>query len=165
MKTILLIRHAKSSWENAGMSDEERPLNDRGLKDAPEMARRLLRRNLAIDIMYSSPAVRAFTTALIFAEVYGKTRGEVISVPTLYHARAQQFTEVILAAPAKASTIALFSHNNGITEFANMLSPARIDNMPTCAVFAVNCPIDSWASFRTGENSLYFFDFPRNKLS
>lgn len=162
MKTILLIRHAKSSWENFTVSDEERPLNERGKKNAPEMARRLLKKKILIDAFISSPAKRAHTTARYFAEVYGVPKDNIILVPELYMAGTEAFTNTIRNAPSKAGTIALFSHNNGITEFANRLTAARIDDMPTCAVFAVKCNIDHWQEFTAGNNEFYFFDYPKS---
>lgn len=161
MKTILLVRHAKSSWENFSVSDEERPLNERGKKNAPEMAKRLLKKNIKIDAFISSPAKRAKTTAEYFAEEYGVSRKKIILIPELYMATASAFINAIQNAPPEANTIAIFSHNNGITDFANMLSEARIDNMPTCSVFAVTADVPDWQSFEPGKTSFYFFDYPK----
>ena len=86
MKTILLVRHAKSSWENFSVNDEERPLNPRGKKDAPEMAKRLLKKNILIDVFLSSPALRAKTTAEIFADEYEMGRNKIIIILELYMA-------------------------------------------------------------------------------
>ncbi len=161
MKTILLVRHAKSSWENFSVTDEERPLNDRGKKNAPEMAKRLLKKNIAIDAFISSPAKRAKTTAEYFAEEYGVSKKKIILIPELYMAAAAAFINTIQNAPETAETIAIFSHNNGITDFANMLGEARIDNMPTCAVFAVKADIPDWRSFQPGNTTFYFFDYKK----
>ncbi len=161
MKTILLIRHAKSSWENFLVNDEERPLNPRGRKDAPEMAKRLLKKNILIDVFLSSPALRAKTTAEIFAAEYEMDRNKIIIIPELYMADNKAFTNVIMTAPASADIIALFSHNNGITDFANTLSDTHIDHMPTCAVFAVTCDIRFWADFKAGNNRFFFFEYPK----
>lgn len=162
MKTILLIRHAKSSWENFTVSDADRPLNERGKKNAPEMAKRLLKKKIKIEAFISSPALRAHTTAQYFAEVYGEAKSNIILVPELYMAGEEAFTRTIQNAPSKAGTIALFSHNNGITEYANRLTTTRIDDMPTCAVFAVKCKIDNWQDFTVGNNEFYFFDYPKS---
>lgn len=162
MKILLLVRHAKSSWENFSVTDEERPLNDRGKKNAPEMAKRLLKKKIGIDAFLSSPAKRARTTAEYFAEVYGVQKKQILLFPELYLAGHDAFVKVIREAPEKADSIAVFSHNNGITEFANRLSEARIDNMPTCAVFAVKCPIRHWIDFQPEGNDYYFFDFPKS---
>src|SRR5690349_9793579 len=105
MKTILLVRHAKSSWENFSVTDEERPLNDRGKKNAPEMAKRLLKKNIAIDAFISSPAKRAKTTAEYFAEEYGVSKKKIILIPELYMAAAAAFINTIQNAPETAETI------------------------------------------------------------
>lgn len=161
MKTLILVRHAKSSWGTFSTTDEERPLNDRGRKNASEMARRL-KKKLRIDAFMSSPAVRARTTAEYFAEAYGLGKRSILLVPELYMAKQDDFVRTIRNAPSGAGTIAIFSHNNGITDFANNLSTAKIDHMPTCSVFAVKCNINDWLKFETGNNEFYFFDFPKS---
>ena len=164
MKTVLLVRHAKSSWDDITLSDFERPLNDRGKKNAPEMAERLLKKGIAIDAFLSSPAKRAKKTAEAFAKEYGQDKDTVILVPSLYEAQHENFLKAIEDAPDKASNIALFSHNPGITDFVNSLTEVRIDNMPTCSVFAVKVPIRNWSDFRQATKEFYFFDFPKNKV-
>ncbi|MBO9571052.1 MAG: histidine phosphatase family protein [Chitinophagaceae bacterium] len=161
MKTILLVRHAKSSWENFSVDDRERPLNPRGKRDAPEMARRLLKKNILIDAFLSSPALRAKTTAEYFAEEYEMNKNKIIIVPELYMANNEAFINTIRHAPADADIIAIFSHNNGITEFANTLTDTRIDHMPTCSVFAITADIRSWSDFKPGANRFFFFEQPK----
>src|SRR5688500_8491813 len=106
MKTVLLVRHAKSIWDDISLSDFERPLNDRGKKNAPEMAERLLEKGIAIDIFISSPAKRAKKTADIFAKTFKQDKEEVILVPELYEARPDDFLKAIENAPRHASSIA-----------------------------------------------------------
>jgi phosphohistidine phosphatase len=163
MKTLLLIRHAKSSWENFAVTDEERPLNARGKKNAPEMAKRLRKKHITINAFLSSPAKRAHDTAEYFTEAYGAPAKSIIIVPELYLANAEAFTAAIRNAPPKAATIAVFSHNDGITLYANRLSDARVDNMPTCAVFAVKCNIREWSEFEPRDHEFYFFDYPKSE--
>lgn len=162
MKTITIVRHAKSSWNDITLSDEERPLTDRGRKNAPEMAGRLLKKNIPIDVILSSPAVRALTTAEYFAREYDIKKKKIILVPELYTASHEAFVNTIRNAPEDADSIALFSHNNGITQFANSLSAARIDHMPTCSVFTVKVNIRQWSDFQPGEAEFYFFDYPKS---
>src|SRR5690242_9464664 len=95
MKSILLIRHAKSSWDQSVKKDFDRPLNDRGLKDAPAMAKRLLERDIEINGFISSPALRALTTCKYFAKAYGKKETDIITYNDLYNARPQVFLKVI----------------------------------------------------------------------
>src|SRR5687768_2157642 len=157
MKSVIIIRHAKSSWDQPGVDDFDRPLNDRGKEDAPKMAKRLEERNINIDAFISSSAKRARKTASIFIKELGGQKDDVILVPELYLAGPEAFYNVIAQAPASASTIALFAHNPGITEFANELTDVRIDDMPTCAIFAVKAEIQDWSAFKDAEKQYWFF--------
>lgn len=145
MKSILIIRHAKSSWDNTDVSDFDRPLNDRGKDDAPKMAKRLLERHVSIDAFISSSAKRARKTAALFMKEFDGDKDQIILVPELYLAGPDAFYEAIASAPASAKTIAVFAHNPGITDFANELTDVRIDDMPTCAIFAVKADIKNWS--------------------
>src|SRR5688572_24933654 len=144
MKTLIVVRHAKSSWAQLDQADIDRPLNDRGKKDAPEMAQRLKEKPIKIDLLVSSPARRAKKTAKLFAEVYKIDKDSILIVDALYDASWDTFYKVVASLPDKASVVALFSHNPGITEFANTLTTIRIDDMPTCGVFAVSATIEKW---------------------
>ena len=163
MKTLLLIRHAKSSWDAPGLSDADRPLNDRGKKDAPEMAKRLKKRGLSIDQFISSTAKRARKTAKYFAEEFDVKKENIKEVEDLYMANANGFVKTIEDTKNKHDVIALFSHNPGITEFANSLTTTRIDDMPTCSVFAVQSSVDDWKEFMNAEKKFLFFDYPGNQ--
>jgi phosphohistidine phosphatase len=165
MKTLIVVRHAKSSWAEPGLSDFDRPLNDRGKRDAPEMARRLQAKGLEPDYFVSSPARRARKTARSFAEVFGKDKSDVQLVEALYMATEEAFEETVAALPDKASTVLLFSHNPGITTYANSLTNVKVDDMPTCALLGVSADCDSWASFAATEKRFLFFDYPKNPLA
>jgi phosphohistidine phosphatase len=95
MKALLLIRHAKSDWDNAGLSDFDRPLNERGKKNAPEMAQRLLDKKINIDAFVASPAKRAAKTAKYFAETYGVKKENILWVDELYLASTTAFLKVV----------------------------------------------------------------------
>ena len=159
-----MIRHAKSSWANAFQGDFERPLNDRGHREAPAMAERMMKRGVGIQCFASSTANRALTTAVYFAEAYGKNKKDILLFPELYHAPEEIFYQVITKLPDNSNTVALFSHNPGITDFINSLTNTRIDNMPTCGIFAIKTEIKEWRSFRDGEKEFWFFDYPKNDL-
>lgn len=161
MKTVLLVRHAKSSWDNTALKDFDRTLNDRGLRDAPIMAKRLLDKKVAIDGFISSPALRAITTCTIFAKTYGK-ENSIITYKDLYNAPPLVFSKVIKAAGNNLNNVAIFAHNPGITDFANSLTNTRIDDMPTCAIFAVQADIDSWTAFEKADKTFLFFDYPKS---
>lgn len=161
MKQLLLVRHAKSDWGNPGLDDFDRPLNERGKKDAPAMAKRLLGKKLGIDLIISSPAKRAAKTAQAFAEIFDIKKSHIIFHPDLYLAPPAVFFRILRELDSQAKTVALFSHNEGITDFANQLTETRIDNIPTCGVFAVKAETDTWQSFPEARKEFWFFDYPK----
>ncbi len=161
MKTLIVVRHAKSSWDSPGTDDHDRPLNDRGKKDAPDMAKRLRKRDLKIDLLLSSTAKRARTTAQYFAEEYAIGKKDILLEVKLYLAAPQTIYKVIAALPDTHKTVAIFSHNPGITDFVNTLGAVHVDDMPTCAVYAVTADTDKWVSFKTADKQFLFFDYPK----
>lgn len=164
MKTLLLVRHAKSSWDVPGLSDFDRPLNERGKKDASQMAKRLKDKDIGIDLFVSSPAKRARKTAKYFAREFEVKKDGIQLVDDLYLASSSAFRKTILDLSDKNNVVAMFSHNPGITEFANALTNVRIDDMPTCSVFAIHVNADSWSDFEKAEKKFLFFDYPKNPL-
>jgi phosphohistidine phosphatase len=161
MKSILLIRHAKSDW-SFNVPDFDRPLNKRGHSNAPDMAKRILQKGIKIDAFISSSAKRAYTTACYFAEIYQHPVSHIIQIPSLYHAPPQVFSEIIGLTNNNHHSIALFAHNPGITAFANELGVASIDHMPTCSIFALDAICNQWQDFAKAEKSFCFFDYPKN---
>ena len=164
MKTLILVRHAKSSWDKVGMDDIERPLNERGKEDAPVMAKRLKDKKIDIDIFISSPAKRAHKTCKYFAKEYGLDKKEIVLMDKLYGASVTAFLEVISKIDDKHKSAIIFSHNPGISEFTNTLTTVHVDNMPTCSIFAVQADINHWAEFSKSEKKFLFFDYPKNPL-
>jgi phosphohistidine phosphatase len=162
LKTLLLIRHAKSDWGDPSLSDFDRPLNARGKNDAPLMAQRLLDRNIFIDAFISSPANRAKRTARVFAREYKRGKEEIIFRDELYAAPENVFYDVIRNAENKFKCIAIFAHNPGLTDFANQLTDTRVDNIPTCGIFAIKADCDKWKNFETADKHFWFFDYPKN---
>jgi phosphohistidine phosphatase len=160
-KQLILIRHAKSDWANAGLDDFDRPLNDRGKRDAPLMVQRLIDKKVKIDAFISSPAKRAAKTAKIFVDGYGRDKDDLLFKEELYLAAPATFFSVIEKIDDAYNSVAIFSHNNGLTDFANLLTDARIDNIPTCGIFAVTIDSDSWSDFRTAKKEFWFFDYPK----
>ena len=163
MKQLLLVRHAKSSWDDFSIKDFDRPLNDRGKHDAPMMAKRLLKKKVGIDAFISSPAKRAKKTAELFAKEYGVDKESIIIIPELYLATIPVFADLVKKIDDRFQSITLFSHNEGITEYANTLTNTRTDNMPTCSIFAVRSPANSWSEFEKAEKEFWFFEFPKKE--
>jgi phosphohistidine phosphatase len=163
MKTLLLIRHAKSSWDTALLSDFERPLNERGKHDAPIMAKRIKDKKIEIDAFVSSPAKRAKKTAELFMHEFDLKEKKPILVPSLYEASLNNFYDTIENLKDKNNTVALFAHNPGITDFVNSLECSPVYNMPTCAVFALKIKTKHWLDFKEADKEFLFFDYPKNE--
>ena len=162
-KCLLLVRHAKSSWGDFSIKDFDRSLNDRGKSDAPMMAQRLLDREIKIDAFIASPAKRARKTAELFVKQYKANKEQIIFLDSLYLAGPSIFSKVISETDDQFDTIAVFSHNDGITAFANTLTNTKTDNMPTCGIFAIKIKAKQWRDFPAAEKEFWFFDYPKNK--
>jgi phosphohistidine phosphatase len=160
MKSVLLVRHAKSSWD-FDVEDFERSLNHRGKTDAPVMAKRLINKEIQIDVFISSPAKRALSTAALFAEAFEVKTETIFIVPSLYEPAVQAFYTAINSLDDIYKITAVFSHNPAITDFANQLTSVRVDDMPTCAIFAVKADIKSWKEFTLAPKQFWFFDYPK----
>ncbi|ROH91008.1 histidine phosphatase family protein [Stagnimonas aquatica] len=164
MRLLTLIRHAKSSWDYPGLTDFERPLNDRGRRDAPRMAQRLARRCKPPLLLLSSPATRAVTTARLFAEALGVDFDEVLIEPRLYEASRKTLLEVIAGLPERRSQVLLFGHNPGLSELAHTLAACPFDELPTCAAVQLQLDIASWAKVGPGCGKLLHYGFPKDGL-
>ena len=145
MKTLFLVRHAKSSRDDPALPDKERPLNDRGLRDAPRMGERLARQDVKPDLIMSSPAVRALATAEIITKKLGCKRKDIVVDERLYAAQPDDLLEVIQELGDSPKRVMLFGHNPELTELANRLS-SKITDMPTCAVAEFSFDTKSWSN-------------------
>jgi len=164
MKTLILVRHAKSSWDVAGQNDFDRTLNERGKRDAPEMAERLKEKGVKPDLFVSSPAKRALKTAKYFAETFKADKDAIVRVDALYEAPLEAFYSVVTGLANKHDVVILFAHNPGITAFVNTLTEVHTDNMPTCGMFTVQIDTDDWKTFRESDKKFLFYDYPKNPL-
>lgn len=162
MKTVYFVRHAKSSWDDATLDDHDRPLNKRGRRDAPVMARRLLGIDVAPDGLLSSTAKRARQTAAYFADVLVVESEDQRYEPALYHAWPPTIEQHIRALPDQWSTVLVFGHNPGYTELANQLrNDNYIDNVPTCGVIGASIEISDWADFRLADAKRIAYLYPK----
>ncbi len=161
-RRLTLLRHAKSSWDNPSLDDFDRPLNPRGQRAAPEMGRRLAARNEFPDLICSSPANRAITTARAVAEMIDYPEHAIREVDGLYHASPVAMMQVVHGTDDGVEHLMLCGHNPGLTSLANALSDARIDNLPTAGLFCVEFDEDSWAKVTTGKARFAYFDYPKN---
>ena len=128
------------------------------------MAKRVKEKDIKIDQFVSSPAKRAKKTAKYFAEEFNADKNDIKLEEELYLATPSAFSNTIDKLDDEHKTVAMFAHNPGITEFASSLTNVRIDDMPTCAVFAIQVETDKWSEFKTAEKKFLFFDYPKNPL-
>ncbi|MGE0588212.1 MAG: histidine phosphatase family protein [Cyclobacteriaceae bacterium] len=164
MKILYVVRHAKSSWDNPDLRDFDRPLNDRGKRDAPKMGRRLKEREIVPDLMLSSPANRALTTCKAIADILGYDQGRIKTDQKIYHANESELFEVAAELNDNFDEVMIFGHNPGLTDFVNELVNERIMNVPTCGIVAGKLKIDSWKAIKPGCGKLHFFDFPKKHI-
>lgn len=149
MKTLILVRHAKSSWDHPGLDDHERLLSERGLRDAPRMGRRLADRGLAPDVVLSSTAVRALTTAELMAEAIGVERDRIVADERLYATSAAGLLEVIGELDSSVQTGMVVGHNPEMTSLAQRFTD-EIGHLPTCAVVEFRFDADAWDELDEG---------------
>jgi phosphohistidine phosphatase len=161
MKTLFIVRHAKSSWDFPNLSDHDRPLNKRGTKNAPEMGKRLAKQHIKPDILISSTAERAQKTAFAIAKEIGYPEAGIILTRQLYHAGISDVIELIMNEDQNNESIMIFGHNPGFTDFANWLTDEFIENIPTAGIVAVSLDIPDWRSMREGIGRILFFDYPK----
>ncbi len=162
MKTLVLIRHAKSSWAEPMQADYDRPLNDRGREDAPRMGERLKKLSVVPDLIVSSTAKRAAQTAKRIAEGVGYHPEKIHWVERLYHASPATMETVIASLEDDVQTVFLVSHNNGLTQYANSLSPVfSTDNMPTCAAVGCRTEIQAWSDFPAAAKTVFLYEYPK----
>ena len=161
MKTLYLVRHAKSSWSFDDLSDRERPLNNRGRADAPLMGQALHKRGIVPDVVVSSPAVRALSTAVLLTQELGYPHDKIRVEPTIYEADEDTLLGIIRQLPDAAASVLLVGHNPTITDVANALSTTRFDELTTAAVVCLQFQTDTWAEVGKANGECYFSDSPK----
>ena len=161
-KELFLVRHAKSSWDDPTISDHERPLNERGYRNAPEMGRRLSDRGVSPHALISSTALRARTTAEIMAGSLNYPKDQIVFDRALYHASATELQEYIGGLDARHFSVMLFGHNPGMTSLVSHLFGLPIDNLPTCGVVHLQFSAESWADASRSMPCEALIDFPKN---
>lgn len=161
MKTVYFIRHAKSSWADLGLSDHDRPLNKRGKHDAPHMASLIVEKGAIADLIISSSARRARSTARHFRKALGLEKDQMLLDRRLYHAGIETILTVIQELPAEFASVFVFGHNPGFTHIANLFSYRPIENVPTCGIVKVEADITSWLEFDPNHGRMTAFYYPK----
>lgn len=160
---MIVIRHAKSSWDNPQVGDFDRPLNERGERDATRMGKRLKEKRIVPDFMLSSPAKRAITTCEKIADVLGYPLEKIKTDRDLYHAEDEEILRIVKKISDKHDVVLIFGHNPGLTDFVNRITETIIDNVPTCGIVACSLQLDSWKEADWNKGQVEFFDFPKSK--
>jgi phosphohistidine phosphatase len=160
MKTLFLVRHAKSSWDDPGLPDRDRPLADRGKRDVVEMGDRLAKRGVKPDLILSSPAMRALATAEAIATRLDRKRKDIVVDGRLYACQADHLLDVIQELGAKPEQVMLVGHNPELTEFAHRLS-SDITEMPTCAIAEFTFDAKSWSDIGKAKPASVTLDYPK----
>ena len=161
MKTLYIVRHAKSSWDERGISDHDRKLNARGLRDAPKMGEVFANKGYRPDIIYSSSANRALTTAKTIAEKIGYPVDDIIITRDIYDATTQDLVSLINKIDDKYNSAMMFGHNPGFTVLVNLLADKYIDNMPTCSAAVLKLNVTSWKDVGSDCGKLAAFEYPK----
>lgn len=160
MKKIILIRHAKSSWDNPWLGDHDRPLAERGKKDAPKMAKKLRKRGIHPDLILSSTALRAAETAKITAKELGYLEDEICWEKNLFHASPQTILKYIHMQKDSKNTLLVFGHNPGFNDLITYLG-GKIENLPTSGQFGFKLHSEKWSDLKPETAEVWFMDFPK----
>lgn len=163
MKTVVLIRHAKSDKKAKKLRDLERPLNKRGLRDAPEMGKVLKNIQVAPQLILSSPAVRALKTAELIATEFGIGVENILTDPNLYMESKSTLLNVIKQIDDKYNVVFVVSHNPGLTDLVNFLTIETIEDIPTSGIAGLQIESDNWSQFDMGTGKLLFFETPKKQ--
>lgn len=162
MKRIALLRHAKAKQGDAECADKERPLNERGLHDAPEMGRRMRESGARPSLIVTSPATRALQTARLVAREIGYPLEFLQRDIELYLASPEAILEVVARQDDAFNDMLVCGHNPGMTELANRLGGIAIDNIPTCGIVIIEAKISTWSKLGGG-GKLVSFDYPKQR--
>ena len=162
-RKLYIIRHGKSSWDHVDLDDIDRPLAERGTRNAGEMAQRLKELNLVPGLIFSSPAARALGTARIMAGIWDLDPGSLQIHEELYMAYVSEIAEVVGSVPAEADSLAIFGHNPSFTLYANTFLDEPLDNLPTAGVVVVTLESDSWEGAGRKQVVHTYVDIPKKK--
>ncbi len=162
-RNLLIIRHGKSSWDHEGLDDIDRPLAERGVRNAGEMAERLKALKLVPQLILSSPASRALNTALIMSKSWGVGPENLQIHDPLYMAYTSEIEQVVSGVSAEIRNLAIFGHNPSFTLYANQFLEVLLDNLPTAGVVVVTLESESWDGIGQKNVKGSYVDYPKRK--
>ncbi|MEO0574175.1 MAG: histidine phosphatase family protein [Pseudomonadota bacterium] len=160
--SLTLLRHAKSDWNDPDLSDHDRPLNQRGERDAPEMGKRLRARGIRPSLLMTSTAHRASQTCKMVAGALGFPVEFIHRERELYLAGPQTILNTLARQDESFHHVLIVCHNPGISEFAQMLSDNLVTEMPTCGMLTIEAETPDWASILHVARRVVGYDFPKN---
>lgn len=161
MKTLYIIRHAKSSWDHEGITDFERPLNDRGHRDAPKMGTVLRELGARPGLIRSSAAERAITTARYLAEALGYPPSEIQSDGVMYGAGPIELVDIVTTFPDSVREAFLVGHNPTMHMLAYRLAGFDAGNLPTAGVVCIDLDVETWSVIRDVRGRIRYFEYPK----
>jgi phosphohistidine phosphatase len=162
MKTLCLVRHAKATQQMSDLADIDRPLVERGYRDAHTISKKLAATGFSPDLIMTSTGIRALTTALIFARNLGYDSGRVVLTDILYNATAEQVLDSLLEIPDEVERVMVFGHNPSITNAVNLMVKELIEHVPTSGVAGITLDIKKWDQLQHVTGKLQFFEFPKS---
>lgn len=162
MKTIYLVRHAKSSWTDPRLPDKDRPLKGRGIRDAVEAAEAFGRTLPKPDRLYTSPATRALHTALLFGQTLEMALDDLVLVDSLYLAEVDEVFAWLRTLPDTDQTIMVFGHNPATTDLVNRCVRERVDSVPTSGIACLKFEVGRWSELDYRARLVYY-DTPKQR--
>ena len=162
MKEILLVRHAKSDWGHEFLHDIDRPLNRRGYEDAYRMSIAFKKKYKLPDLLISSTATRAISTAFIFARTFQFPEKNVLLNQSIYESSESNLLEIISSLQQEVTSIMLFGHNPGLTNLINKISDMELVNLPTCGIVSLSFESEHWKNITKQTGHFSFSEFPKD---
>jgi phosphohistidine phosphatase len=160
-KTLYLVRHAKSSWGEPELADIDRPLNKRGGRNCQEMGGRMKKRGWVPELILSSPANRAITTARCIARQIDYPKADIVVDENIYCSGAGVLCDILQQLDERYTEVMLVGHNPDMTELVNRLCGPVISDMPTCAIAMIRLELDHWSETGAIVGGLADYDFPK----
>lgn len=160
-KTLILVRHAKSSWKDTSLKDIERPLNKRGNRDAVKMGKHMAEHNIIPQMIHSSSGLRALTTARLISVELNIEPNDIVVDDDIYTFSAEQLTKTVRSLNNRYKKVMVVGHNPAITDLVNYFTDAKIDNVPTCGLAVLDFPVNSWKKVDKHGAKLKRFDYPK----
>jgi phosphohistidine phosphatase len=161
MKTLYLVRHAKSSWEESGLSDIDRPPTEQGIERTERVIRFLQKKEITADRILSSPAIRAYNTAVLVAKGIRYPKDKIIIDRKIYDGGYDKILDLICSTPDEINSLMIFGHNPAISLLADRFVHPGVDFLPTTGTVCIHFKTDQWKLIRSVEPVMDFIIFPK----